>query len=79
MQWQIQDGAFGANAPPHLVEEPAIFLTKILNFMSGQDQFSYKTHESMHILLALITNSPETKVNQYQSSCEIVTQQLCVY
>ena len=48
--------------PPHLVEEPAILLIKILNFMSGQDQFSYKTRENMHILLVFITNSPETKV-----------------
>ena len=63
--------------PPHLVEEPAILLIKILNFMSNLDQFSYKTHENMHILLAFITNSPETKANQCQTSCEIVIQHLC--
>ena len=27
-QWRIQDGAFGANAPPPLVEEPAMLLIK---------------------------------------------------
>ena len=33
--------AFGENAPPppHFVQEPAILLIKMLNFMSGQDQF----------------------------------------
>ena len=41
----------------------AMLLIKILNFMSDQDQLSYTTHENMHILLALITNSPEIKVN----------------
>ena len=49
--------------PSHLVEEPAILVIKILNFMSGQDQFSYTSHENMHILLALITVSPETEAN----------------
>ena len=69
-QWRIQDRAFGANAPPpHLVEEPAILVIEILNFMSGQDQFSYITHENMHILLALITISPETEAKQSQTSC----------
>ena len=35
--------------PPHLVEEPAILVIEIslLNFMSGQDQFSHTTHENM--------------------------------
>ena len=55
--------------PPHLVEEPAILVIKILNFMSGQDQFSYTTHENMHILLALITISPETEANQCRTNC----------
>ena len=39
-QWRIQYGAFGANAPPpppNLMEELAILLIKILNFMSGQE------------------------------------------
>ena len=54
---------------PHLVEEPAILAIKILNFMSGQDQFSYITHENMHILLALITISSETEAKQCQTNC----------
>ena len=33
----------------------------------------------MHILLAFITNSPETKANQSQTNCEIVTQHFCAY
>ena len=49
--------------PSHLVEESAILVIKILNFMSGQDQFSYTSHENMHILLVLITVSPETEAN----------------
>ena len=53
-----------------------------------QANISLSTHENMHILLALaslhillafITNSPETKANQSQTSCEIVTQHLCAY
>ena len=46
--------------PPHLVEEP-YFLFKILNFVRPRS--AYITHENMHILLAFITNSLETKVN----------------
>ena len=49
--------ALGANASPHLVEEPAILLIKILDFMLGQDQFSYKTQENMYILLQTSTQS----------------------
>ena len=65
VQWRIQDGAFGASPPLHLVEEwPAILVIKILNFMSGQDQFSYTTHENMYILLAFIKISPEAEANQ---------------
>ena len=45
-----------------VVQEPVIaiyiLLIKMLNFIS----LVYKTHENMHILLAFITNSPETKV-----------------
>ena len=55
--------------PPHFVEEPAILVIKILNFMSGQDQFSYITRKNMHILLALITISPETEAKQCQTNC----------
>ena len=66
VQWRIQDGAFGANA---LVEEPAILVIEILNFMSGQDQFSYTTHENMRILLVLITISPETNNKLTQTNC----------
>ena len=52
MQWRIQDGAFGANAPP----PPSpfggiILLIKILNFMSGLDQLT--PENDMQILVAL--------------------------
>ena len=40
----------GANAPHHLVEEPAIFLIKILNFVRPRSV--YRTHENMYTLLA---------------------------
>ena len=40
---------------------------------------AYKTHENIHILLALITNSPEAKANESQTNHEIVTQHLRVY
>ena len=56
-QWQIEDRAFGANAPPlfpsHLVEELGILLIKTVNFISGQDQF-YAHFTS------IITNSRKT-------------------
>ena len=45
--------------------------------MSGQYQFI--AHENMHILLTSITNSPQTKANQSQTSCEIVIQHLRAY
>ena len=66
LQWRIQDGAFGANAPPppsptSPVEE---LLIKILNFVLGQDQFSYKTHENMHALVAFIIIHLKPKSNQ---------------
>ena len=62
-------GNLGQIPPYHLcMEEPDMLLIKIMNFMSGQDQFSYKNHENMHILLAFITNSPETKANQSQTN-----------
>ena len=63
-QWRIQDGAFGANAPPPLTSwksQPYLRLKYLT--LSGQDQFSYTTHENMHILLAFITISPETEAN----------------
>ena len=41
-----------------------------------QGKISLSTHENMYILLAFITNSPETKANQSQSSCKIVIQYL---
>ena len=53
---------------PHLVEEPAILVIEMLNFISGQDQFNYTTHKNMYILLALITISPEIEANQCQTS-----------
>ena len=62
--WDIWD-KFPFPPPPHplhLVEKPIIILIKILNVMSDRDQFSYKTHENMYILLAFITNSPQTNV-----------------
>ena len=65
--------------PPHLMDWRAILLIKILNFMPGKGQLTYKTHKNMHILLAFITNSPEPKVNQSQTSREIVTQHLHAY
>ena len=77
-QWRIQDGAFGANAPPHLVEEPAMLLIKIAAKLC-QAKISLSTHENIHILLGFITNSPETKAKQSQTSCKIVTQHLRVY
>ena len=68
---------------PHLVEEPVILLSliKILNFTGVyvRPRSVYKTRESMNILLTFITNSPETKVNHSQTSCEIVIQHLLVY
>ena len=45
-----------------------ILLITILNFMSGLDQLTH-----MYILLAFITNSPEIKANQSQTSCEIAS------
>ena len=55
--------------PPHLLEEPAMLLIKILAklYMSG--------HLAIK-LMTFITNSLETKANQCQTSCEIVTQHL---
>ena len=44
-----------------------ILLIKILNFMSGLDQL---THENDMLILAFITNSPEIKANQSQTSCD---------
>ena len=79
LQWWIQDGAFGVNAPPtHLVKEPAMLLIKIATKLC-QAKISLSTYETMHILLALITNSLTTKANQSQTSCQIVTQHLCAY
>ena len=56
----------------HLVEEPAMLLIKTLNF--DRPRLVYKIHENMHILLAFITNSPETKVKL--ATKIIVTQHL---
>ena len=44
-----------------------------------QAKISLSTHENIHILLGFITNSPETKANQSQTSCKIVTQHLRAY
>ena len=65
IQWWIQDGVFGANAPPKTspVEEPAMFLIKIATKLF-QAKISLSTHGSMHILLAFITNSPESKAKK---------------
>ena len=38
-----------------------ILLIKIQNFMSGPDPLTHENY--MHILVAFITNSPETKTN----------------
>ena len=48
--------------PLPLSEEPAILVIKILNFMSGQDQFSYTTHENMYILLQFHLKLKQTNV-----------------
>ena len=52
VQWWIQDGAFGANAPPpplpDVVEEPTILL------VNTKAKISLLTHENMHILLVLL-------------------------
>ena len=64
-------GHLGQMPPPLTLwkSRPAILVIKILTVMSGQDQFSYTPHENMHILLALITSSPETEANQCQTNC----------
>ena len=49
--------------PLHLVEEPAMLLIKIASKFCQANRDQFKTHENMHILLAFITNSPETKAN----------------
>ena len=67
--------AFGANAPPPC--GGAILLIKMLNFVRPRS--AYITHENMYILLAFITNSPEMKANQSQTSYEIVTMHLHAY
>ena len=51
-----------------------IFLIKILNFVRPRS--TYKTHETMHFLLAFIAKLPEIKAKQ---NYEIVTQHLCGY
>ena len=57
-------GHLGQMPPPTLSHSGgAIFLNKILNFIYARARSAYKTHENMHILLAFITNSPETKAN----------------
>ena len=48
--------------PPHLVEKPAMLLIKI-GTKRCQAKISLSTHENIHISLAFITNSPETKAN----------------
>ena len=63
---------------PPLVEEPAMLLIKIATKLC-QAKISLSTHENMHILLEFITNSPETKANQSQTSCKIVIQHLRAY
>ena len=68
--------------PPHLVEELAhiLLIETDTKLCQAKISFAIKTHENMHILVAsIIANSPETKANQSQTSCEIVTQHLCVY
>ena len=68
-QWRIQYGKSPPPPPPpptHTHTPPcegAILLIKILKF-SARPRSAYKTHENMHILLAFIINSPETKANQ---------------
>ena len=52
-----------------------MFLIKIAPKLC-QAKISLSTHKNMHILLAFITNSPETKANRSQTNCKIVTQHL---
>ena len=58
-------GIWGKCPPPPTplgLEEPAILVIKILNFMSGQDQFSYTTRENMYILLQFHLKPKQTNV-----------------
>ena len=56
-------GHLGQMPPPlSLSEEPAILVIKILNFMSGQNQFSYTTRENMYILLQFHLKLKQTNV-----------------
>ena len=41
MQWRIQHGAFGANAPMHLVEEPAMLLIKLATKLCVRPRLVY--------------------------------------
>ena len=61
--------------PPPFVKEPAMLLIKIATKLC-QAKISLSTHANMHILLAFITNSPETKANQSQTNCKIVIRHL---
>ena len=56
-------GHLGQIPPPHLVEYPAILLIKIATKLC-QAKISLSTYENIHILLAFIINSPETKAKQ---------------
>ena len=55
--------------PPHSPCGGAIFLIITLNFMPGK--ISLLNSRNKHILLAFITNSPATKVNQSQTNYEM--------
>ena len=70
-------GIWGKCPPPPPPCGGAIFLNKMLNFVTPRS--AYITHENMYILLAFITNSPEMKANQSQTSYEIVTMHLRAY
>ena len=70
-------GIWGKCPPPlHLVEEPAMLLIKIASKFCQANRDQFKTHENIHILLAFIRNSPETKA---QTNCKIVIQHLRAY
>ena len=71
-------GHLGQMSPLPPCGEPAMLLIKIATKLC-QAKISLSTHENMHILLAFITNSPEIKASQSQTSCKIVIQHLRAY
>ena len=54
--------------------KPAMLLIKIAANLYVRPRSVYQlVPENMHFLLAFITNSPETKENESQTSCKIIT------